>query len=320
MTRTDNKTITILGINGNIGHHAARAFLAAGWNVNGFGRSNKKPVAGVRFIKGDADHVRDMNQAVEGSSVVFNALNLPYDKWDNGRAETQVSKVIEAVKGNGRTLMFPGNIYNYAANLRKVTPDAPQNPETPRGAIRVRQEQMLQDATKGGDVQVIILRAGDFYAPNNEMDWYDQGLLREAGKGKVAIPSDPDIGHSWAYLPDFGEAFARVAAVRGDLGAFENFHFEGHYVTHGALVAAIRNVAPLPLKVVPFAWSMLKMIGIFMPMMREIVKMRYLWDHSMQLADPQLDAILGKDFGTPFEQAVTQTVRPFFSDAAKLAA
>lgn len=320
MTRTENKTITILGINGNIGHHAARAFLAAGWAVKGFGRSNKKPIAGVRFIKGDADNVGDMRRAVEGSDVVLNALNLPYDKWDKGRAETQISKVIEAVKGNGRTLMFPGNIYNYAANLRDVTPDAPQNPETSRGAIRVRQEKMLKDAARGEDMQVIILRAGDFYAPNNDMDWYDQGMLREAGKGKVAIPSDPDIGHSWAYLPDFGEAFARVAAVRDDLGAYENFHFEGHYVTHGALVAAIRNVAPVQLKVVPFAWSMLKMVGLFMPMMREVVKMRYLWDHSMRLADPQLKAILGDDFGTPFETAVAQTVRPFFSDVVKVAA
>ena len=320
MTETRNRTVTILGINGSIGHHAARAFVADGWKVKGFGRSNKMPLSGVTFIKGDAENVADIKRAVEGSEVVLNALNLPYDKWDNGRAEAQLSKVVEGVEGVGKTLLFPGNIYNYSASLTRVTPDAPQNPETPRGAIRVSQENLLKQAAARGNMQVIILRAGDFYAPNNDMDWYDQGLLREAGKGKVAIPGDPDIGHSWAYLPDFGEAFARIAAKRDSLGAFESFHFEGHYVTHGALVAAIQNAAPMPLKIVPFAWSMLGLIGIFVPLMREVVKMRYLWDNSMQLFDPRLDALLGEDFGTPFETAVAETVHPFFSEAAKAAA
>ena len=49
--------VTILGINGHIGHHAAKAFVAAGWEVTGFGRSNKHPVPGVRFVQGDADSV-----------------------------------------------------------------------------------------------------------------------------------------------------------------------------------------------------------------------------------------------------------------------
>jgi hypothetical protein len=36
--------------------------------------------------------------------------------------------------------------------------------------------------------------------------------------------------------------------------------------------------------------------------------MRYLWVNEMELVDPRLDAILGPDFGTPFEEAVAATV------------
>ena len=50
--------VVILGINGRIGSHAARAFVAAGWDVTGFGRSNKRPIAGVRFAAG---HARSRN-------------------------------------------------------------------------------------------------------------------------------------------------------------------------------------------------------------------------------------------------------------------
>ena len=306
--------VTVLGINGHIGRHAAEAFAAAGWEVSGFGRTDRHRLAGVRFIRGDADSVADIAAAVAGADVVVNALNLPYDKWDHGRKEAQVARVIEAMGTSGKTMVFPGNIYNYAASQRHVTPDTPQIPQTPRGAIRVRVEAQLKAAAERGDVQVLVVRAGDFFAPNNGgNDYFAQAILREADKAHVAIPGPAEVGHSWAYLPDLGRAFEKVASARQSLGAFENLHFSGHYVTHGQLVAAIQAAAPVPLKVVPFPWTMLKLVGLAVPMMREVVKMRYLWDNSMQLEDPRLGALLGPDFGTPFDAAVAATAAPFFA-------
>ena len=54
-------------------------------------------------------------------------------------------------------------------------------------------------------------------------------------------------------------------------------------------------------------------MGLFDPTMREIAKMRYLWSNPMELKDERLDALLGRDFGTPFERAVEATVTPFFA-------
>lgn len=138
--------VTVLGINGHIGHNAAEQFHKAGWEVTGFGRSNRKPIPGVRFVQGDAANIADMQAAIEGADVVVQGLHLPYDKWTNGRAEAQLANVIAAM-GQGKTMMFPGTIYNYAATDRQMTPSTPQRPEAPRGAIRVRLEQMLRAAS-----------------------------------------------------------------------------------------------------------------------------------------------------------------------------
>jgi nucleoside-diphosphate-sugar epimerase len=94
----------------------------------------------------------------------------------------------------GRTLIFPGNVYNYAASDRRMSPSTPQRPQTPRGAIRVRQEDMLAAASKAGKFQTIIVRAGDFYAPGNTGDWYDQAMMMEAKKGKVYHMAWPCLG------------------------------------------------------------------------------------------------------------------------------
>lgn len=310
--------VTVLGINGHIGHHAARAFHQVGFTVTGFGRANRHPIEGVGFIKGDAGSLDDLKAAIGGADIVVNALNLPYDKWDKGRAEAQLAMVIMAMGDSGKTLMFPGNVYNYAASDRRMAPSTPQRPQTPRGAIRVRQEEMLAAASKASKFQTIIVRAGDFYAPGNVGDWYDQAMMMEAKKGKVYRMGDADLGHAWAYLPDLGRAFAVLGEQRDTLGAFENFHFAGHYVTHGALMAAIVKAAPVPLKVAPLPWIVLQAMGLANGVIREVIKMRYLWNNPMELVDPRLEAILGPDFGTPFEVAVAETVRPFF--AQKVAA
>jgi nucleoside-diphosphate-sugar epimerase len=308
--------VTVLGINGHIGHFAARAFVQAGYSVTGFGRSNRQPIAGVQFLQGDAASLRDLQAAIAGADIVFNALNLPYDKWDKGRAEAQLADVVEAMGDSGKTLLYPGNIYNYAATDRGLTPSTPQRPQTPRGAIRVRQEEMLQAASRAGKFQTIVLRAGDFYAAQTAGDWFDQAMLMDAHKGKLYHMGHLELRHAWAYLPDLARAFVTVADQRTTLGAFETFHFGGHFVTNGEMMSAIQRAWGTPLKVADLPWILLQAIGLANGTLREIVKMRYLWNNPMELVDPRLDAILGPDFVTPFEEAVLQTVRPFAQKAA----
>ncbi len=311
--------VTILGINGHVGHAIAQAMQAAGWQVTGFGRSNKQPVPGVAFHKGDAGSVNDLKSAIAGADVVVNALNLPYPDWYDGRAEAQLATVLEAMGTSGKTMLFPGNIYNYAATDRRITPDLPQHPETPRGAIRVRMEEMIAAASARGDIQAIILRAGDFFGPEASNDWFDLVMLREAAKGRFARIGAPGVGHTWAYLPDLARAFEKLAWHRREFGPFETFHFAGHFVTPEEMTAAVVAAAPVPLKVSSFPRFIFTAMGLFDPMMREIGKMGYLWDHPMQLVDPRLEAILGPDFGTSLEGALAATVPRYFR-GVKLAA
>lgn len=311
--------VVILGINGRIGSHAARAFVAAGWDVTGFGRSNKRPIAGVRFAAGNSDSVEDMRAAIGDARVVVNALNPPYDEWDGGRMEALHGRVLDAMGKDGKTMLFVGNIYNYAPHHRRVTPDLAQDGTSGKALIRRRSERLLEQAARRGDLQVIILRAGDFYGPDSAGTWFDLAMLREAGKGRLALMGRPGIGHAWAYLPDLGRAFEKLAWHRGEFGAFENFHFAGNFVTPEVMAGAIQRAAPTPLKVSYFPRFVFSMMGLVNPIMREVARMGYLWDHPMELADARLDAILGEGFATPFEQAVGIAIAELLPQQAKAA-
>jgi hypothetical protein len=144
-------------------------------------------------------------------------------------------------------------------------------------------------------------------------------ILREAGKGKVTAMSQSDARHTWAYLPDYAQALVQLAGIRETLGAFENFHFAGHFVTSDEMSRAIQTAAPVTLRQAPPPLTLLKIIAIFDPVIREVLKMRYLWENSMELKDERLEAILGPEFGTPFEVAVAAVTAPFFAGSKKAA-
>lgn len=294
------------------------AFVDAGWQVSGLGRSNRRPVAGTRFIAGDADELGTVKAAIADADVVVHGLHLRYDQWGHGRAEAQLQVVIDAMKGTGKTLLFPGTIYNYSAADRVIGPELRQKAEAPRGEIRIKLEQMLQAAAQAGQFQVIILRAGDFYGPGNRGEWFEQAMLMDHRKGRLYHLGALDARHCWAYLPDLGRAFVALAERRANLAAFENRHFSGHWVSHRELMAAITRALPQKLSVSPMPWWLLRALGLVNPVMRDIYRMRYLWLNEMELVDPQLNGMLGANFATPFEKSVQATVHELL--AQKLAA
>lgn len=304
-------TVTILGLNGRIGQETARAFVAAGWTTIGMARTDKVKIPGVRFFKGDAENPGDVAAACAPSSVVVNAINLPYDKWDKGRYEANLGHVLDGLKGSGKTLLFPGNIYNYPAKQHLITPDTPQLPEKDKGEIRVRLEQMLGRAATGGNLQVLILRCPDFFGPGATGTMFDLAMLADIAKNKLTYPGDPKIGHSWAYLPDVARAFVRIAEERQNLPQFESLHFAGHFKTGTEMIAAISAVLPRVPHLKRLPWSIVRVMGLVMPLMREVAKMSYLWAEPTRLADEKLDALLGPGFLTPFGEAVARTTKSY---------
>jgi hypothetical protein len=102
------------------------------------------------------------------------------------------------------------------------------------------------------------------------------------------------------------------------LGAFERFHFAGHFVTPEQMRAAIERAAPRPVKVQPFPLWILTLLGLIDPIMREAGKMAYLWRNPMELIDIRLDALLGEHLNTPVETAVAATIAPFFKPSGKI--
>ncbi|KVL18749.1 NAD-dependent epimerase/dehydratase family protein [Burkholderia ubonensis] len=306
----------VLGATGGIGGEVARQLRDAGWRVRALQRGLTDATAqrdGLAWVRGDALDRDAVMQAARGCAVIVHAVNPPgYRRWSEW-VLPMIDNTIAAAAAAGATVVLPGTVYNYGADAFPVLhEDAPQHPSTRKGAIRVELERRLQDAAARG-VRTIIVRAGDFFGPRAGNNWFSQGLVKPGQPlGAVSLPGRRGVGHQWAYLPDVARAMVELIARRETLAPFARFHLAGHWDADGTeMVQAICRVAQrhgVRPALRRFPWWLVRAASPFVPTLRELLEMRYLWREPVRLDNAQLTAVLGREPHTPLDAAVEATL------------
>jgi nucleoside-diphosphate-sugar epimerase len=309
------KTALILGATGGIGGEVARNLVRRGWQVRALARS--APLGrrgGIDWRRGDALDAEAVRRAAEGVSLIVHGVNPPgYRQWNRLVLPMMENTIAAARAAGGARVLLPGTVYNYgpdACALPRLGEDAPQRPLTRKGRIRVEMERLLEEATARGDMRTLIVRAGDFFGPQAGGNWFGQVLVK-AGQRPAAItyPGRAGVGHQWAYLPDVAETMARLVE-RNDLPDFARFHMDGQWDADGTqMIAAVRRVLNAPvMPVKPLPWTLMRLASPVVPLFRELMEMRYLWQQPVRLDDTRLRTLLGEEPRTPLDEAVRATL------------
>jgi nucleoside-diphosphate-sugar epimerase len=317
-TRSESRPLAlVVGASGGVGRVVAQALLAHGWRVRALHRRPDEALrgshaAGVEWLTGDAMRQADYVAAARGARVIFHGANPPrYQRWRE-LAVPMLENAIAAAHASAARLIFPGNVYNYGPrHWRLIAEDTPQEAVSRKGAIRIEMESLLRSACAAGGVRVLIVRAGDFFGPGHQQSWLGTAMIKPGKPVRtVAYPGRHDAGHSWAYLPDLAEAIQRLAERELALADFETFHFGGHWFERGVDFAyALRDAAHAaqrPVESVP--WWLIKGAAPVVPLFRELLEMRYLWQNSVQLDNKKLLAALGEEPHTPLDEALYATL------------
>lgn len=315
------QTIVILGAAGRVGDAAARAFVKAGWRVKGVARGRKgaELAPGVEWVKANAFDRQSLIEACQGADVVLNALNPQYTEWEE-KVMPMAENVIAAVEAAGATQLLPGNVYNFGhAIALGMRDDAAQVPSTPKARIRIAMEELFRLKGEETGVQTLVLRAGDFYGGVKRESWLDLMILSKLKKDVFIWPGPMDLPHAFAYLPDLGEAFVRLAEKRKALPMFDSFNFTGHTLTGTQMKAATEEAVGRSLARRGVPWTLLRAGSFFVPMLRELVVMSYLWRTPHSLDGSKLEASLGSLPATDPVRAIRQSVADLSLDRDALA-
>jgi len=263
----------------------------------------------VEIIQGDVQDLALLKSISKDKNVIFHGINYPYNKWF-GNMDTATEKVIEAASQNGAMIIFPGNVYNYG-NLPLIHEDSPQNPCTRKGTLRVELEKMLYDAAYAGKCKVLNVRLPDFWGPNVLNDGIKPIFMNALNKKALPWSSKADIPHQMVFTKDAAEMMVRLMQ-KGVVKPYENYNYGGYiHPTLKGFLNQISRLANAPEKIQVYPKWLFSVLGIFMPVMKEVKEMLYLFENSVILDDNKVRKLFPDFKETPLNEAITETLAWF---------
>lgn len=304
------KTALIMGITGGFGGHVAEALIRNGWQLRALMRNPAKlpqRFESAQVVQGNASSLDEVRAAARGADLIVYGVNAPYPKWE-GTVVPMLDVTATVAEEQGATILFPGNVYSLNPEDGSSFKDgldeaAPINPPTRKGELRAQMEARLREAANNG-AKVIIVRAGDFIG-RGASSWLQHTIKRTRRGYTVNSPSEPGLVHTFANLPDMAQAAADLVARQDELPAFNVFHLKGYRASYRDIAAAIEQASGLPVKLGRFPWWLMRLVSPFVPLVRSLLEMRYLWQVELNLDDRKLREFYGHPVHyTPLAEAL----------------
>ncbi|GET33724.1 NAD-dependent dehydratase [Prolixibacter bellariivorans] len=267
---------TILGAGGAIGIDLAKELLAYTDKIRLVSRNPVKVNAGDELFPADLTNAESIDEAVKGSEVVYLVVGFPYDIKVWRKVWPQVmNDVIAACKKHNAKLVFFDNVYMYDRDsLGYMTEETSIRPTSKKGEIRRQIAQTLQEETASGELTALIARSADFLGLTNSVPV--EMVYKNLAKGKKAQwLANANKVHQYTFVPDAAKATAMLGNTPDVWNQVWHLPTDHSRLTGKdwiTLFAKAMNVEP-KFTVVP-NW-MLGIIGLFVPIMRELKEMNY---------------------------------------------
>jgi len=291
------KKVLVMGISGTFGRYVTKALLEHGYEVSALMRDPERlpsELHGAAVIQGDVKDKQSVAASCLGMDIVIYGVNPPNYDWHN-TAIPYLDNVIEVAERQKMTIVFPANVYGLdPADGTDFDELAIQHPRTQLGQIRHTMESHLQRASSRG-ATVIMLRMGDFIAPDAHASWFSKLLKQDAGGWMLTSPGPATIKHDWCYVPDAAEIIAQLLNGQGMLPNFSLFHMPGLQLNMQEMATALASVSGEVVKVKSFPWWLIRLASPFSTACRGLLQMRYLWQEELSLSGDKLHNLLGAD-------------------------
>ena len=301
---------TILGANGTIGSVLAKELTKYTDKIRLVSRNPKKVNPTDELFPADLSKPGEADRAVAGSEVVYLVVGLDYKLkiWEEQWPKLMRATIDACIKHNSR-LVFFDNVYMYdLAEIGNMTETSEINPPSRKGAVRKQISGMLLDEVKAGKLMALIARSADFYGPDNEKSFVTEMVYKNLKKGKSANWFiDADKKHSFTYTPDAARATALLGNTPDAYNQVWHLPTDKNSLTGREFIDLFAKEMNASNKVSVMPMWLLKILGIFIPILSEMPEMMYQYDRDYFFNSSKFD----KRFNfktTTYQEGVRQTV------------
>jgi nucleoside-diphosphate-sugar epimerase len=304
-------TQTILGSGGAIGIPLARELKKYTDRIRLASRNPKKVNDTDQLFPADVYDPAQIDMAIAGSEVVYVTIGFQYNLrvWQK-TWPSFMTQVIDSCKKHGAKLVFFDNVYMYAKSaIPFMTEEAPIDPPSGKGLVRQQVREMILREVEQKQLTALIARAADFYGPENRNSVLSIMVADNLAKGKKAQAfGDLNKIHTYTYTPDAAKATAMLGNTPDAWGQEWHLPTTKERITNMEWIELIaKELGKEPrVQVVP-AW-MVKVLGVFIPVMREFPEMMYQNDRDYIFDSSKFEKHFGMSATSP-AVGITGTIR-----------
>lgn len=310
--------LALVGGTGAIGASVGAALAATGEPFAVIGRSagaiHSHFPASVEARPWDPADAASMRAAMRGLDTLVYTVGVPYDAFH--LHPELMARTLAAAEAEGvRRLLLIGTAYGFGRpKAARVDESHPRVPHTFKGRMRKDQEDLVLEAHARGRIATSILRLPDFYGPGVERS-YLADIFTAAATGRRAKVIGPiDRPHEFVFVPDVGPVVLRLLQQDAAFGTTFNLAGAGTITVREVAEQAFALARRQPRLLVANR-LMLRLAGLFDPMMRELVEMHYLMTDPVIFDDSTLARLIGPIPKTPYAQGIARSL-----DASRKAA
>jgi nucleoside-diphosphate-sugar epimerase len=271
---------TILGSGGIIANHLAKALPSFTNKVRLVSRNPKTVNGNEELFAADLTSVEQVSNAVKGSEVVYLTAGLQYDTKIWQEKWPQIMKnVIHACQDNDAKLVFFDNVYMYGKVVGPMTELSPFNPCSRKGEVRAKIATMILDEVANASLTALIARSADFYGPDTYNSFLNMMVFENLKKGKSAqLMVSKNLKHTFTYTPDAGKATALLGNTSSAYNQTWHLPADSNALTGQQIVEIAAKELNTKAQITVLPRLMIKMAGLFNPIIKESVEMLYQYD------------------------------------------
>lgn len=303
------KKALVLGATGGIGYALVRELVDRGVEVVAFARTKERLDAlyqhesKVSIFLGDALVEKDVIEAADGADAIFHAVSFPYQEWKD-KHPLCIEIIVRAAEMHQAKIALVDNIYAYGRQPKiEVNEETRKEPHTKKGKIRLAMENRL----KGSKAPYLIVHMPDLYGPNAENTILHETLKNVVINKSANFVGDISVAREFIFTLDGAKAMVELALREDTYNQNWNIP-SAHPITGEEIIEILRREIGYKKSIRTVSKTMIRLIGIFQPFMREMVEMMYLMDDPVILSGKKYEANIGPIPQTPYKDGIKKTL------------
>ena len=299
---------------GPIGTATALRLAERGDEVTLVTRSGSGPThPAITRTAADASSADGMAEVATGAVAIYNCANPAYHRWPTDWPPI-AQALLTAAETSGAVLVTVSNLYGYGRVSGplsgQLTEDLPLAAQGPKGLTRAQMWRDAMAAHEAGRVRATEVRGSDYVGPGVQGHLGDRVVPHLlAGKGVTVIKS-ADTAHTWTAVEDVARLLVIVAVDERAWGRPWHVPSNPPRTQREAVGDLCRVAGVQPVKVKEYPGLLIRAMGLFNPVMRELPEVAYQFEEPFVLDSTAAQHTFGLA-PTPWDDMLTGVIESF---------